>query len=61
MGLIELAVIFFFIAILAMVLGAQGVAGITVEIGKWLLIAAVVFLLIAIVFGGHHFFGYTYP
>jgi uncharacterized membrane protein YtjA (UPF0391 family) len=43
---IELAVLFFVIAIVAAVLGASGVAGLSMTIAKWLVI---VFLVLAVV------------
>ncbi|MBC8105861.1 MAG: DUF1328 domain-containing protein [Anaerolineae bacterium] len=46
-GLISLAVVFFIIAILAYVLGARGVAGMSAGIGRTLLF---VFLVLAIIF-----------
>ncbi|HTL27863.1 MAG TPA: DUF1328 family protein [Tepidisphaeraceae bacterium] len=46
-GLIGLAVIFFIIAIIAYVLGARGVAGMSAGIGRTLLF---VFLVLAIIF-----------
>jgi uncharacterized membrane protein YtjA (UPF0391 family) len=46
-GLISLAVIFFIIAIIAYVLGARGVAGMSAGIGRTLLF---VFLVLAIIF-----------
>ena len=46
-GLVWLAIVFFIIAILAYVLGAQGVAGMSAGIGRTLLF---VFLVLAIIF-----------
>ncbi|CAN5344435.1 hypothetical protein BH09PLA1_BH09PLA1_07580 [soil metagenome] len=46
-GLLSLAVVFFIIAILAYVLGARGVAGMSAGIGRTLLF---VFLVLAIIF-----------
>ena len=46
MAIIELAIAFFVLAILAAVLGAGGVAGLSMDIAKWLVI---VFLVLAIV------------
>jgi uncharacterized membrane protein YtjA (UPF0391 family) len=46
-GLIGLAVIFFIIALVAYVLGARGVAGMSAGIGRTLLF---VFLVLAIIF-----------
>jgi uncharacterized membrane protein YtjA (UPF0391 family) len=44
--LIGLAVIFLILAIIAYVLGARGVAGMSMEIAKWLVI---IFIILAIV------------
>lgn len=46
-GLLTLAIVFFVIAILAYVLGAQGVAGMSAGIGRTLLF---VFLVLAVLF-----------
>jgi uncharacterized membrane protein YtjA (UPF0391 family) len=46
-GLISLAIVFFIIAIVAYVLGARGVAGMSAGIGRTLLF---VFLVLAIIF-----------
>ena len=46
-GLVSLAVVFFIVAILAYVLGARGVAGMSAGIGRTLLF---VFLVLAILF-----------
>ncbi|MCQ6962997.1 DUF1328 domain-containing protein [Methanolobus chelungpuianus] len=46
MALIELAVIFLILAIVAYILGARGVAGFSMEIAKWLVI---IFIILAIV------------
>ena len=46
-GLLSLAIIFFIIAILAYVLGARGVAGMSAGIGRTLLF---VFLVLAVLF-----------
>ncbi|WP_049994264.1 DUF1328 domain-containing protein [Halapricum salinum] len=43
---IELAVLFLILALVAAVLGARGVAGISMEIAKWLVI---IFVVLAIV------------
>ncbi|WP_276272068.1 DUF1328 family protein [Haloarcula litorea] len=45
-GLIELAVLFFVLAIVAAVVGARGVAGLSMRIAKWLVL---VFLVLAVV------------
>jgi uncharacterized membrane protein YtjA (UPF0391 family) len=44
--LIELAVIFLVLALVAYILGAQGIAGFSMEIAKWLVI---IFVIVAIV------------
>ncbi len=44
--MLELAILFFVIAIVAAAVGATGVAGITMSIAKWLV---VLFLVLAIV------------
>lgn len=44
-GLIEWAIVFFILAIIAAVLGARGVAGITMAIAKWFII---IFLILAV-------------
>ncbi|WP_231188324.1 DUF1328 domain-containing protein [Haladaptatus sp. DYF46] len=46
MAIIELAIAFFVLAIIAGVLGARGVAGLSMEVAKWLVI---VFIVLAIV------------
>ncbi|WP_123620923.1 DUF1328 domain-containing protein [Halorubrum sp. CSM-61] len=43
---LELAVLFFIIAIVAAVLGARGVAGLSMTVAKWLVI---VFLVLAVI------------
>lgn len=45
-GFIELAVLFLILAVVAAVLGARGVAGLSMEIAKWLVI---IFVILAIV------------
>jgi len=44
--LIELAVLFLVLALIAFVMGARGIAGFSMEIAKWLVI---IFVIIAIV------------
>ena len=46
------ALMFFVIAIVAAVLGARGVAGLSAEIGYFLVVIALVFLVIAFFTGG---------
>ncbi len=45
MAILELAIAFFVLAIIAGVLGAGGVAGLSMDIAKWLVI---IFLVLAI-------------
>jgi len=45
-GFIELAVLFFVLAIIAAVVGASGVAGISMSIAKWFVI---IFIVLAII------------
>ena len=44
--IIELAVLFLVLALVAYVLGAQGIAGFSMDIAKWLVI---IFVIVAIV------------
>lgn len=44
--MLELAILFFVIAIIAAAVGATGVAGVTMSIAKWLVL---VFLVLAVV------------
>jgi uncharacterized membrane protein YtjA (UPF0391 family) len=50
--LIWLAVVFFVLAIVAWLLGARGVAGISAEAAKWMVIAFIVLAILSIIFGG---------
>jgi len=50
-GLVGLAVIFFIIAILAYVLGARGVAGMSAGIGRTLLFVFLVLAVIMVIVG----------
>lgn len=45
-GFVELAVLFLILALVAAVLGARGVAGLSMDIAKWLVI---IFVILAIV------------
>ncbi|TQQ80254.1 DUF1328 family protein [Halonotius roseus] len=45
-GLIELAILFLVLAVVAAVVGASGVAGVSMNIAKWLVI---IFVVLAIV------------
>lgn len=44
---LELAVAFFVLAIIAGVFGQQGIAGMSMEIAKWLIIAFIVLAIIS--------------
>lgn len=46
---LELAVLFFIIAIVAAVLGARGIAGLSMTVAKWLVIAFLVLAVISLV------------
>lgn len=48
-GLIELAVLFLILALVAGFLGARGIAGLSWDIAKWLVIIFVVLAIISIV------------
>ncbi|MFT4949461.1 MAG: uncharacterized membrane protein YtjA (UPF0391 family) [Natronomonas sp.] len=48
-GLIELAILFLVLALVAAVLGARGVAGLSMDIAKWLVIIFVVLAIISFV------------
>ena len=45
MAILELAIAFFVLAIIAAIFGARGVAGLTMNVAKWLVI---IFLVLAI-------------
>ncbi len=48
-GFIELAIVFFVLAIIAGVVGASGVAGISMTIAKWFVIIFIVLAVISLV------------
>jgi len=48
-GFLELAVLFFVLALVAAVLGARGVAGLSMDIAKWLVIIFVVLAVVSLV------------
>ncbi len=52
MALLELAIGFFILALVAGVLGAGGVAGMSMDIAKWLVIAFVVLAVLSLVWPG---------
>jgi uncharacterized membrane protein YtjA (UPF0391 family) len=47
-GLVSLAIIFFILALVFAVLGARGVAGMSMSIAKWLIILFIVLAIIAL-------------
>lgn len=47
---IELAVVFLILALVAYVLGARGIAGLSMDIAKWLVIIFIVLAIIAFIF-----------
>jgi uncharacterized membrane protein YtjA (UPF0391 family) len=49
MSLLSLAIGFFVLAIIAGVLGARGVAGISMDIAKWLVIIFIVLAIISLI------------
>ena len=49
MSLLSLAIGFFVLAIIAGVVGARGVAGISMDIAKWLIIAFIVLAVISLI------------
>ena len=48
-GLLSLAIGFFILAIVAGVLGAHGVAGISMDIAKWLVIIFIILAVISLI------------
>ena len=46
---LQLAIVFFVLAILAAALGARGVAGMSMAIGKWLVIIFVVLAIVSLI------------
>jgi uncharacterized membrane protein YtjA (UPF0391 family) len=49
-GLIGLAIFFLILALIAYILGAQGIAGFSMEIAKWLIIVFVILAIISAFF-----------
>ena len=60
MSLLGLAVLFLIIALVAYFLGYGGVAGMSKEIGKLLLVVFLILAIIAAVFGGFHWHSGVY-
>lgn len=52
MALLELAIAFFILALVAGVLGAGGIAGLSMDIAKWLVIAFIVLAILSLVWPG---------
>ncbi|WP_231188646.1 DUF1328 domain-containing protein [Haladaptatus sp. DYF46] len=50
MAILELAIGFFVLAIIAGVLGARGVAGLSMEVAKWLIIVFVILAIVSLLF-----------
>ncbi|MGD0952951.1 MAG: DUF1328 domain-containing protein [Methanotrichaceae archaeon] len=48
-GLLSLAIGFFILAIVAGVLGARGVAGVSMDIAKWLVIIFIILAVISLI------------
>ncbi len=48
-GFIELAILFLILAVVAGILGAKGIAGLSMQIAKWLVIIFVVLAIISFV------------
>ena len=55
MDLIYLAVLFLILALVAYILGARGIAGLSMEIAKWLVIIFVILAIITFLFGSRIF------
>jgi uncharacterized membrane protein YtjA (UPF0391 family) len=47
--LIGLAIVFFILALVATVLGARGVAGLSMDIAKWLVIIFIILAIISLI------------
>jgi uncharacterized membrane protein YtjA (UPF0391 family) len=50
MAILELAIGFFVLAIIAGVLGARGVAGLSMEVAKWLVIVFIILAVVSLLF-----------
>ncbi len=55
MGLLGLALVFLIIAFVAYAVGARGVAGFSMEIGKILIVIFLVLFVVTLLFGGLSF------
>ncbi len=58
--LLTLAIIFFILAIIAAVLGMWGVAGVSMDVAKWLVIIFIILAILALVFGGLVLIGFPF-
>lgn len=47
--LLYLAVVFFVLAIVAWILGARGMAGLSMDVAKWLVIAFIILAIISLI------------
>jgi uncharacterized membrane protein YtjA (UPF0391 family) len=52
MAILELAIAFFVLALIAGVVGAGGIAGMSMDIAKWLIIAFVVLAIVSLFWPG---------
>lgn len=52
MAILELAIVFFVLALIAGVLGAGGVAGVSMDIAKWLVIVFVALAILSLLWPG---------
>lgn len=50
MAILELAIGFFVLAIIAGILGARGVAGLSMEVAKWLIIVFIILAVVSLLF-----------
>lgn len=48
-NLIELAILFLILALVAAVLGARGIAGVSMDIAKWIVVIFVILAIVAFV------------
>lgn len=48
-NLIELAVLFLLLAVVSAILGARGVAGVSMKVAKWLVIIFIVLAIVSVV------------
>lgn len=48
-SLLNIAILFFILALVAWIMGARGVAGLSMDIAKWLIIAFIILAIIALI------------